>query len=181
MSTLWAMYLWVSQNPPSTNTGLLINTIHMHLHYCNNDVIKLTWGTSSQSSASFMAWLAFCWAFLGSMMVCSGQRPGAMASTRAATRVPSFQSDVRFFTSRSGIVSCICVVCVSVCCACACVRMYYAWVLPSHSQPYFYNWLVWIKAINLLTIVMIPKLIGFQHPWKLCDSDKHDDTIYGNC
>lgn len=90
---------------PST----LVYLIHRQQPCTSYSVLeyKLTCGTSSQSSASFMAWLAFCWAFLGSMMECSGQRPGARASTRAAMRVPSFQSDVRLFTSRSGIWSCV--------------------------------------------------------------------------
>ena len=40
-------------------------------------------------------------------MLASGQSPGAMESTREATNVPSFQSDVKFVKGLSGSCSCV--------------------------------------------------------------------------
>lgn len=67
---------------------------------------EFTWGIPSQSSASFMAWVAFSRAVCGFMTAYSGHSPGAMASTKAAMVVPSFQSEVKFFTCLS--VNCSC-------------------------------------------------------------------------
>ena len=47
--------------------------------------------------------MTFCSALFGSMESASGHRPGAHASTNAATAVPSFQSDVKFIIFLCGI------------------------------------------------------------------------------
>uniref|UniRef100_A0A6B0U022 Putative secreted protein n=1 Tax=Ixodes ricinus TaxID=34613 RepID=A0A6B0U022_IXORI len=49
-----------------------------------------------------MASLAFFSAFLGSQVAQFGHRPGARASTKAPTAVPSFQSDVKLVMGFSG-------------------------------------------------------------------------------
>ena len=55
-----------------------------------------------------MAWDAFSRAFCGSIVAYSGHRPGAVASTRAAIMVPSFQSVVKFLIGRSGMLTLSC-------------------------------------------------------------------------
>ena len=72
----------------------------------NRNIFILTCGMPSQSSASFIACVAFSSAVSGFMMAYSGHKPGAIASTKAAIVVPSFQSLVKFFTSLS--VNCSC-------------------------------------------------------------------------
>lgn len=63
----------------------------------------LTIGTLSQSSASFIACWAFAIASFGSIVSASGQSPGAIPSTNAATAVPSFQSEVKSLIFFCGI------------------------------------------------------------------------------
>lgn len=60
----------------------------------------LTIGTPSQSRANVMAWVAFSRGVSGDIVYASGQRPGAVPSTRAAIIVPSFQSVVKLVTLR---------------------------------------------------------------------------------
>ena len=66
---------------------------------------ELTIGTPNQSSASFIANVAFSRAFFDSIKSASGHSPGAIESTRAAIAVPSFQLEVKFLMSLSGILS----------------------------------------------------------------------------
>ena len=90
-------------------------------------------GTPNQSSASFMAWVAFSRAFWGLISACSGHRPGATASTRAAMSVPSFQPLVKLFTFLSGMRP---YVCAHVCtCVCMCGWELYTPIATSNSFP----------------------------------------------
>ena len=65
---------------------------------CFDAVFRLTCGTPNQSSARFIASLAFSSLFSGKRSSHSGKRPGAVDSTKLAMAIPSFQSLLKFFT-----------------------------------------------------------------------------------
>ena len=112
---LQAKHTWNSVSISSENLNYLSNIydgmdLYQILMWRNKakieqTVVKLTMGTPNQSSAAVMAWRALSSASSGFMVYASGHRPGALASTRSATAIPSFQSVVRLVTFFCGIQS----------------------------------------------------------------------------